>query len=61
MLPAHIIHDILERERNGRRRDQREDPVVEIAKMPPIGDRDRRDDRGDETVERGVVILDFTI
>lgn len=61
MLPAHIIHDILERERKRRRVERLEELVIEIAELPPISDRDRPEDQGGETVERGVVILDFTI
>jgi len=61
MLPAHIIHDILERERKRRRREQLEELVVDISELPSVTDIDEEEDGGEEDADRGVVILDFTI
>ena len=61
MLPAHIIHDILEREQKRRRREQLEELVVDISELPSVPDSEAEDDRGEGETDRGVVILDFTI
>jgi len=59
MLPAYIIHDILERER-AIRGEHREELVIEIPQPGEVSP-DKPDDRLREPNERGIVVLDFTI
>jgi hypothetical protein len=55
MLPAYIIHDILERERA--RRSELPEERIDLPDNEPPGPKDE----GEATTERGVAILDFTI
>lgn len=55
LLPAYIIHDILERERQ--RRPEQPDRLVDFPDIEPP----RPKDEGEATTERGVAIVDFTI
>jgi hypothetical protein len=55
MLPAYIIHDLLERER--KRRSELAEDVIDSPDVEPP----RPKDEGEATPERGVAIVDFTI
>lgn len=59
MLDAFII-DRIRRERGSR--DSLQTPLhIEIPQRPPLPDEQRSDREEDEKVERGVVIIDFSI
>ena len=55
MLPAHVIDDILERER------KRSELLEQFVDSPDIEPPRPEGDAGEATPERGVVIIDFTI
>lgn len=59
MLPAYIVHDILERERRWNKERSKEllidpPPIDSNIESPQTGE-------GSESEERGVVVIDFTI
>ena len=56
MLPAYIISEILERER-----ERRSDLLERTVDSPEIEPPRRAGDEGEATTERGVAIIDFTI
>ena len=59
MLPAYIVHDILERERQGNRERSRE-----LFINPPPGDsslESPQTDKDSESEKRGVIVIDFSI
>jgi hypothetical protein len=59
MLPAYIIHDILERERRWNKERSKE----LLIDPPPIDSNieSPQADEGGESEERGVVVIDFTV
>ena len=58
MLPAHIIHEILERERE-RERPGASEIFIELPVDDNRSDIPSREDRKDE--DRGVAVIDFVI
>ena len=59
MLPAYIVHDILERERRRNR-----ERLRELFINPPPGDSSLESPQTDEDSEsekRGVIVIDFSI
>jgi hypothetical protein len=60
MLDTYIIEEIKRREEERRRREEQQRPSLEIPIYPPDADSNPAN-RDDETPQRGVIIIDYTV